>query len=230
MIAISSMAASLSDSQKWIQFRLSEIKLDFGFGISEIVMALATQPGRVDGRERRTMQSSNWASEHSEALRGYVVRGMSYSEAVDAINARFGTAYTRSAAIGRARRMGLGSPNEPEETSRRAAAAKAPSLLPPRSSRPGDGAAPPSVFERAEPVKLRCVGIRPRLVSLVDLEAKDCRYPYGGDKEGEAIVFCGHPRFEGSSYCMPHFELTRNSEAASERSAGPAVLRLVSAA
>ena len=53
------------------------------------------------------MQSSNWALEHSEALREYVVRGMSYSEAVDAINGRFGTAYTRSAAIGRARRMGF---------------------------------------------------------------------------------------------------------------------------
>ena len=177
------------------------------------------------------MQSSNWALEHSEALREYVVRGMSYSEAVDAINGRFGTAYTRSAAIGRARRMGLTSSNEPEERANRPAAAKLPGLLPSRPNRrPADEAEPPSAFERAEPVTLRCVGISPRLVSLVDLQARDCRYPYGGDKEGEAIVFCGHPRFAGSSYCLPHFELTRGSDAASERQAGPVMLQLISAA
>jgi len=177
------------------------------------------------------MQSSNWALEHSEALREYVVRGMSYSEAVDAINGRFGTAYTRSAAIGRARRMGLTSSNEPEERANRPAAAKMPGLLPPRPNRrKADEAEPPSAFERAEPVGLRCVGISPRLVSLVDLESHDCRYPYGGDKEGEAIVFCGHPRVAGSSYCLAHFELTRGSDAASERQAGPVMLRLISAA
>ena len=177
------------------------------------------------------MQSSNWALEHSEALREYVVRGMSYSEAVDAINGRFGTAYTRSAAIGRARRMGLTSSNEPEERANRPAGARTPGLLaPPSNRRPADEAEPPSAFERAEPVTLRCVGISPRLVSLVDLQARDCRYPYGGDKEGEAIVFCGHPRFAGSSYCLPHFELTRGSDAASERQAGPVMLRLINAA
>jgi GcrA cell cycle regulator len=225
------MAASLSDSQKWIQLRLSEIKLDFYFGISEIALSQGFNPWCIDEREGRMMQSSNWALEHSEALREYVVRGMSYLEAVDAINERFGTDYTRSAAIGRARRMGLTSSNEPEERANRPAAAKMPGLLPSRPNRrPADEAEPPSAFERAEPVTLRCVGISPRLVSLVDLQAQDCRYPYGGDKEGEAIVFCGHPRFAGSSYCLPHFELTRGSDAASERQAGPVMLRLMSAA
>ena len=81
-----------------------------------------------------------------------------------------------------------------------------------------------------EPVKLRCVGIKPRLLSLVDLERGDCRYPYGGDREGEAIAFCGHPTREGSSYCTAHFHLTRGPGTASERSAGPVMLRLVEAA
>ena len=60
------------------------------------------------------------------------------------------------------------------------------------------------------PVKLRCVGIEPRHLSLTELERGDCRYPYGGDEEGEAITFCGHPRRAGSSYCSPHFHLSRN--------------------
>ena len=49
----------------------------------------------------------------------------------------------------------------------------------------------------AKPNKLRCVEIEPRHLSLIDLEHGDCRYPYGGDEEGEAITFCGHPRRAG---------------------------------
>ena len=36
------------------------------------------------------------------------------------------------------------------------------------------------------PMTLRCVEIEPRHLSLMELEAGDCRYPYGGDVEGEA--------------------------------------------
>jgi GcrA cell cycle regulator len=77
---------------------------------------------------------------------------------------------------------------------------------------------------------LRCVGVRPRLITLLELERGDCRYPYGGDREGEEIRFCGHPRQPGSSYCAPHVHLTRGPGAVSGRTAGAAVLRLVSAA
>ena len=63
-----------------------------------------------------------------------------------------------------------------------------------------------------KPDKLRCVEIEPRHLSLIDLERGDCRYPYGGDEEGEAITFCGHPRRPGSSYCTPHFHLSRNPD------------------
>ena len=72
---------------------------------------------------------------------------------------------------------------------------------------------------------------RPRHLSLTDLEAGDCRYPYGGDAEGEAITFCGHPQPRGSSYCIAHFHLTRNPSPPSERAAVPSpLLRLVEAA
>jgi len=67
-------------------------------------------------------------------------------------------------------------------------------------------------------------------LSLVDLDGRDCRYPYGGDKDGEAIAFCGHPRLAGSSYCAPHFHLTRDGGCAPERTTGPVALRLVDAA
>ena len=89
---------------------------------------------------------------------------------------------------------------------------------------------PQSALQPAKPVKLRCVGVRPRLIALVELEPGDCRYPYGGDKEGEEIGFCGHPRQPGSSYCAPHVGLTRGAGAAFGRTLGPVALRLVSVA
>src|SRR4029453_7362958 len=53
------------------------------------------------------MELSNWAPEHSDALRELIAKGMSFSEAAQAINSRFNTSYTRSAALGRARRLRL---------------------------------------------------------------------------------------------------------------------------
>ncbi|TKW78911.1 MAG: hypothetical protein DI543_07955, partial [Bradyrhizobium icense] len=61
-----------------------------------------------------TVESAGWPSSHCEALKEFVTRGMSYRAAADALNARFGTAYSRDAALGRARRMGLGELARPE--------------------------------------------------------------------------------------------------------------------
>ena len=47
----------------------------------------------------------NWPPEHCDALREYLAKGMSFAEAADAINARYDTAYSRNATIGRAKRM-----------------------------------------------------------------------------------------------------------------------------
>ena len=74
------------------------------------------------------------------------------------------------------------------------------------------------------------VAITPRHLALVDLEAGDCRYPYGGDAEGEPITFCGHQRQEGSSYCLAHFNLTSAPELLEKRGPAKTPLRLVEAA
>lgn len=178
------------------------------------------------------MQMTSWTPEHCAALRDHIAAGLSFSRAARALNAKFGTAYTRSAVIGRARRMKLvvaarpGSGAEPRPPKLKQAEAR--SRKSPRGSTAAAGTVTP-VRQRSEPLKLRCVGIRPRLVSLAELADADCRYPYGGDKEGEAIAFCGHPRFRGSSYCAPHFHLTRGPRM-DERPVGPFALRLVEAA
>jgi GcrA cell cycle regulator len=174
------------------------------------------------------MELSNWAPEHSDALREFLAKGLSFSEAARAINSIFNTSYSRSAALGRARRLRLEAedrqkpsmPNKPidlhDMPEPRPSASRAAALL-----------WPTPVFKEMKPVKLRCVGIAPRHLSLVELEKGDCRYPYGGDEEGEAITFCGHPRRPGSSYCSPHFHLSRTPVAPPERAESMVSLRVV---
>ena len=125
------------------------------------------------------MQSLSWAPEHTAALREFIARGMSFAAAADALNARFGTAYSRNAAIGRGKRIGLAVQRRSEDMPMRVPKAPRPQKAAMQTS-PGRRAgliAPPPAPERAEPVKLRCVGIQPRLVCLVELGKDDCRYP-----------------------------------------------------
>lgn len=155
---------------------------------------------------------------------------MSYKDAADAMNARFGTAYSRNAALGRARRMGLGEPDRPKPTLETTEFQFQPVVRP----RADDSALLKllrrrPVFSRVEGVQLRCVEVVPRRLELIELEEGSCRYPYGGDEEGEAITFCGHPRCKGSSYCTPHFHLTRNPDVPVKPAISAAPLRLVAA-
>ncbi|MBU6461167.1 MAG: hypothetical protein KGL35_31965 [Bradyrhizobium sp.] len=182
------------------------------------------------------MESTNWPPAHSDALRKYFALGMSYAEIARAINAEFNTSYSRCAAIGRARRLGLGTACRPGETT-------TPISIPALTPR----AQPQSLhklgerykamakwlvpfFERVEAPKLRCVDADPLHLSLLALESGDCRYPYGGDGEGEAITFCGRPKYGSSSYCAAHFHLTRGPDPVPQRPASAAALRVVEAA
>jgi GcrA cell cycle regulator len=175
----------------------------------------------------------SWAPEHCEELRQLLAKGASYLGAANAINAKFHTRFTRSAALGRARRMGIADRQpalpdrmepRPDKTAARLALER-----PALESRWSEFRWPfrVPVFKRAAPRKLRCVEVDPRRLSLLELERNDCRYPYGGDAEGEAITFCGHPGRKGSSYCTAHFHLTREPVVPPERAISKMPLRLV---
>jgi GcrA cell cycle regulator len=176
------------------------------------------------------MEPTNWASEHSDALREHLARGMSYSQIARAINATFNTHYSRNATIGRARRMGLAAVDRPAEITPPAPRDQQPSV---RRLRRDYAALAQWLVPKFEPVKaekLRCVDIEPRHLSLLELDEGDCRYPYGGDAEGEAITFCGHPQRAESSYCAAHFHLTLGPGALPEHPVSAAPLTVVEAA
>jgi len=176
------------------------------------------------------MEQTNWSPEHSDALRKHLAERLTFSAIVKAINLKFRTAYTRNAAIGRAKRMGLAGSDRPQPLLQ----AKPPRLeriIKPRPVEPGSAALrwPTPPLEAQELPKLRAE-VEPRHLSLIELERGDCHYPYGGDEEGEAITFCGHPRRPGSSYCAPHFHLSRNPVAPPEREFTAVWLRIVETA
>jgi GcrA cell cycle regulator len=182
------------------------------------------------------MESTNWPPAHSDALRKYFALGMSYAEIARAINAEFNTSYSRCAAIGRARRLGLRAAHPPAE-------ATTPAPIPASMLR----SRPQSLqkladrykamakwfvpfFEQVDAPKLRSVDADPLHLPLLALGAGDCRYPYGGDEEGEAITFCRRPKYGSSSYCAAHFHLTRRPDAMPQSSVSAAALRVVEAA
>jgi|HubBroStandDraft_5_1064220.scaffolds.fasta_scaffold17348_2 GcrA cell cycle regulator len=149
------------------------------------------------------MQSMEWPPEHCDALREFLVGGLSYAATAKAINAKFDTGYSRSATIGRARRMGLAGSNRPQVLLRPRSNSNAP-VRPKLHRKPFYKPWPDMpAFKRVE-VKLRCVAVEPRHLSLFELGRGDCRYPYGGDAESEAITFCGHRQ-------RPGFQLLRTA-------------------
>lgn len=185
---------------------------------------------RMNGSGKRQVESVCWPPSHCEALKEFLTRGMSHRDAAHAINARFGTAYSRSAALGRARRMGLAEIGRPESQ---------PGTVEAQAQRPVMSRSDEAVllklllsrpaFPRCGGLQLRCAEVAPRHLELSELEAGDCRYPYGGNEEGEIITFCGRPCRKGSSYCAPHFRLTRNPDVPTERAADVTPLGLIAA-
>jgi GcrA cell cycle regulator len=176
------------------------------------------------------MESSNWAPAHSDALRKYFAMGMSYAEIARAINGQFNTNYSRCAAIGRARRLGLGFTRLLDQLASGVPKAPSSDLYKAIKSQEALAKWLARLARRKEMPKLRRAAVEPRHLSLLELESGDCRYPYGGDKEGEAVTFCGRPKRAGSSYCAAHFHLTRNPDAVPQRAVVTAALRVVETA
>lgn len=140
---------------------------------------------------------------------------VSFTDIADLLNKQFDAKYSRESVIGQARRLGL-SGKKPASS-----ANKTPRI---RIVAPNKNSNQKRLVQPApnkEMIALRCVEITPLKVSLIDLEPGQCRYPYGGD-DGEPITFCGHGKQDGSSYCTPHYHLTRKVEVMPSRKIGVA--------
>jgi hypothetical protein len=91
--------------------------------------------------------------------------------------------------------------------------AKAARIQEPKPPKP-----PKQAIVKAEPARIVCVEIEPRMVRLVDLMPCDCRWPIG-DPRSEAFGFCGHSKREGSSYCAAHAKVAKQKPIVRKRKA-----------
>src|SRR5271154_6487372 len=123
-------------------------------------MDRAAHPVHLTGKWAEKPMQSDWPSEHCHALREFLASGLSYGRAANAINARFETRYSRSATIGRARRMGLIVRGRPEDMSRPWCKAEAPALHEMGERRPPRRVPRMPVFEPVR-VELRCAAVEP---------------------------------------------------------------------
>lgn len=161
-----------------------------------------------------------WQDDHT-ALLVSLVGKLSCSAMAAELNERFDTAYTRNAVIGKITRLGLGTPmpkRDPQDiaAARKARQNRANALRMEQRREAGIPAAAPRIPKAVkQEAILRCVEIEPLHLSLMQLEAGNCRWPYGEDQ----ITFCGHPQFDPSSYCGGHFFLSIGAGTGSERAA-----------
>ena len=130
------------------------------------------------------------------------------------LNAIFQTSYSRSAVIGRAKRMGLAGPRSREPAEAIAGRRGAQSAERRRSTmRPNAAADFSNPANRSNSAVSTSM---PRHLSLIDLLSSDCRYPYGGDEEGEPSPSAAIPAVKIRATAPPHFQIDAEHRAASE--------------
>jgi GcrA cell cycle regulator len=143
---------------------------------------------------------SPWTSERDDLLRELFGRGFSFSLIAQQLS-RFGHGFSRNAAIGRARRIGL-----PPRSKKQPMTQLPPSqgVRTTRSARAGS--AQRQVRRTAVAAQAPAAADTPMPflgLALIELEPHHCRYPQGN----EFFKFCGQPRLRGSPYCPHHHGL-----------------------
>lgn len=179
-----------------------------------------------------TLTGHYWSDAATDTLKRLDEAGLlSRAQMAMRINEEFGTSYTRNAVIGRARRVGLVAKRAPRDHKPRV-----------RIIRANWNSNRRRIIQSAEPaetIKLRCVEVVPRNLTIFELELGDCRYPYG---QGSEITFCGHapvhqriigfessgePIKRASSYCTAHHFLCVGHGTYSEQRANVVAKELV---
>jgi GcrA cell cycle regulator len=138
---------------------------------------------------------------------------------------------TRSAVIGKVKRLGLGLVGDAGKEARAAAAKRWSAACGPKAYRrrtntgetreaekmpaPGTAAKRPprghdirvGVNDTHRGPTLIAVTKAPLMLSLLELTPRSCRWPFG-DPDRPGFGFCGHAQAEGSSYCGAHRDIS----------------------
>lgn len=146
-------------------------------------------------RAAQSFSGTGWTTERLDALPGLLQGRLSARQ----VSVALGGGLSRSAVIGKARRLGLSL--MPRKTA-----------VPRQRSRPfffrKPGATPATPAPPKAPVLPAAPPppVDPLMVTLEQLEPRHCRFPIG-DPQEDGFGFCGHPRFGDRVYCAYHCRL-----------------------
>lgn len=143
------------------------------------------------------MFTAGWPDVHIAALKERFDRGMSFAQISADMNATFGTAYSRNACIGKAKRLGLKQSSKPAPPPRPKRERRQPQI---RAERRG----PPLASVEYEAIE--CEPINHIGVSIYELTTETCRWPIGTPGH-EDFCFCGNAPISGLPYCPGHSRL-----------------------
>jgi len=140
-----------------------------------------------------------WGNEQVNARFAQLfAENVSFANMSAMLESEFGIKVSRNACIGRAarifpRRLKMIGPQKP----------RAPRVRKP-AKRPVTFTEKPRPAFKCDPVELSKVNADALHLSIVDLGAAQCRYPFGDGP----ITFCGLKAFDGQSYCELHYAVT----------------------
>ena len=144
------------------------------------------------------MGVAHWNDEQDAELRRLISAGESYSGAATAVNNKFGTSFSRNAAIGRGHRLKLDSVKRRQPVKIRTKPAPLPRAAKARAT-------VRDLFKKPDVIKVASLAEIPQpapshAIDLIALNEDTCHFPYGNGP----FSFCGHPVKVGSSYCLAH--------------------------
>jgi GcrA cell cycle regulator len=138
---------------------------------------------------------SPWTEERIVDLKLYAEQGYSCSQ----IAGLLGNA-TRNSVVGKLHRLGISTVNQPGGGSRKKNPTPRRSVAKSRVFATRWGASDDHVKPPLDLSRLRAADLIPLHVSLVQLGASSCRFPYGDGP----FTFCGHDTLGQGSYCDQH--------------------------
>ena len=139
------------------------------------------------------MTASAWTEDRVARLKTLWREGRTAEQ----IAAELQNGLTRSAVLGKVRRMGLSAGRPARPAVRRAAAERGPTAAPGLDARADRGRA--ALTEPRDAADLPSGGL-----SLLALRQDQCRWPYGDARAG--VSFCGRPVARGA-FCAAHAEV-----------------------
>lgn len=177
---------------------------------------------------------SSWTAQDDEALRAALDERMTATQAAAHLTAVLRRKITRSAVLGRARRIGVVvNGGDPHNTNARVIKPNRRSIVPrshaqeshlskakrlqPRSERNG-GVAPSKLIEAVprQPISEEICAPASKRIGVMELRDSTCKWPIGDPRRAD-FGFCGAKPVDNCPYCAPHARIAYASIAERRR-------------